>query len=175
MVPAGNKSKRLSSANHTTKTIHHHHHLQYHHQYVTGFWHIRTKSSCHMMDYGKIKKFSDEIRGFVWLKLIDWYRLANIDWLADTNCIDDLTCWPQSVRTKTPCEDLVNKDSNFADFVRFRPHTYARTQQSLPPLMGGNTTVLLRANPFPEQAVLSWNMCFKKGQTFSTYVKVYET
>ena len=42
---------------------------------------------------------------------------------------------------KTPCEDLVNKvnkGSNFADFVRFRAHTYARTQQSLPPLMGGN-------------------------------------
>ena len=27
MVPAGNKTKRLSSVNHTTKTIHHHHHL----------------------------------------------------------------------------------------------------------------------------------------------------
>ena len=27
-----------------------------------------------------------------------------------------------------------NKGSSFADFVRFRPHTYARTQQSLPPL-----------------------------------------
>ena len=26
MVPAGNKSNRLSSVNHTTKTIHHHHH-----------------------------------------------------------------------------------------------------------------------------------------------------
>ena len=26
MVPAGNKAKRLSSINHTTKTIHHHHH-----------------------------------------------------------------------------------------------------------------------------------------------------
>ena len=39
---------------------------------------------------------------------------------------------------KTLWEDLVNKGSNFADFVRSRPHTYARTQQSLPPLMGGN-------------------------------------
>ena len=29
MVPAGNKARRLSSANHTTKTIYHHHH---HHQ-----------------------------------------------------------------------------------------------------------------------------------------------
>ena len=26
MVPAGNKAKRLSSVNYTTKTIHHHHH-----------------------------------------------------------------------------------------------------------------------------------------------------
>ena len=26
MVPAGNKAKRLSSVNHTTKTIHYHHH-----------------------------------------------------------------------------------------------------------------------------------------------------
>ena len=30
MVPAGNKVKRLSSVNDTTKTIHHHHH--HHHQ-----------------------------------------------------------------------------------------------------------------------------------------------
>ena len=29
MVPAGNKSNRLSSVNHTTKTIHHHHHHHY--------------------------------------------------------------------------------------------------------------------------------------------------
>ena len=27
MVPAGNKANRLSSVNHTAKTIHHHHHL----------------------------------------------------------------------------------------------------------------------------------------------------
>ena len=27
MVPGGNKAKRLSSVNHTTKTIHHHRHL----------------------------------------------------------------------------------------------------------------------------------------------------
>ena len=27
MVPAGNKAKRLSSVNHTTKTIDHHHHV----------------------------------------------------------------------------------------------------------------------------------------------------
>ena len=28
MVPTGNKANRLSSVNHTTKTIHHHHHHQ---------------------------------------------------------------------------------------------------------------------------------------------------
>ena len=29
MIPAGNKAKRLSSVNHTTKTIHHHpHHIE---------------------------------------------------------------------------------------------------------------------------------------------------
>ena len=32
MVPAGDKAKRLSSVNHTTKIIHHHHH---HHFFVT--------------------------------------------------------------------------------------------------------------------------------------------
>ena len=29
MVPAGNKDKRLSLVNHTTKTIHHHHHCRW--------------------------------------------------------------------------------------------------------------------------------------------------
>ena len=32
--------------------------------------------------------------------------------------------------------------SNFADFVRFHPHTYSRTQQSLPPLMGDDELFL---------------------------------
>ena len=36
MVPAGNKTKRLSSVNHTTKAInhHHHHHHHYHHHRI---------------------------------------------------------------------------------------------------------------------------------------------
>ena len=34
MVPTGNKAKRLSSVNHTTKTIHDHHH-HHHHLYVS--------------------------------------------------------------------------------------------------------------------------------------------
>ena len=35
---------------------------------------------------------------------------------------------------------MVNKGSHFADFVRFRPHTYTRTQQSLPPLWTAKST-----------------------------------
>ena len=31
MAPARYKAKRLSSVNHTTKTIHHHHHHHHHH------------------------------------------------------------------------------------------------------------------------------------------------
>ena len=68
--------------------------------------------------------------------MTDWYRLVNIDWLAYTDWLDDMMCQPYSVRRKTPLEDQVNKNSNFADFVRFRPHTYARTELSLPPFMG---------------------------------------
>ena len=33
MVPAGNKAKRLSSFNHTTKAIHQHHHHHHHHHH----------------------------------------------------------------------------------------------------------------------------------------------
>ena len=35
---------------------------------------------------------------------------------------------------------MVNKGSSFTDFVRYRPHTYARTQQSLPPLWAAITS-----------------------------------
>ena len=37
MVPAGNKAKRLSSVNHTTKTIHHHHDHQSKKEFVTQY------------------------------------------------------------------------------------------------------------------------------------------
>ena len=33
MVSAGNKAKRLSLLNHTTKTIHHRHHYHHHHHH----------------------------------------------------------------------------------------------------------------------------------------------
>ena len=38
---------------------------------------------------------------------------------------------------------MVNNGSNFANFARFRPHTFARTEQSLQRLMGGNYMDLL--------------------------------
>ena len=36
---------------------------------------------------------------------------------------------------------MANKGSHFADFVRFRPHTYTRTQQSLPHLWAAINTL----------------------------------
>ena len=39
---------------------------------------------------------------------------------------------------KTPLEDLVNKGSNFEDFMKFRPHTYTCAHQHLPPLIDDN-------------------------------------
>ena len=48
MVPAENKAKRLSSVNHTTKTIHHHHHQT---KEVQSVLLIKpTASSCLLMD-----------------------------------------------------------------------------------------------------------------------------
>ena len=49
MVPAGNKAKRLSSVNHTTKTIHHHHH---HHHTVQIF----TSNSHRQKHESKVSK-----------------------------------------------------------------------------------------------------------------------
>ena len=41
---------------------------------------------------------------------------------------------------------MVNKGSNFADFVRFHLYTYARTQQSMPPLWAATSRFLLSTN-----------------------------
>ena len=84
------------------------------------------------------KKISDEIRRFDWIRLIDWHWLVNIDWLADIDWLNDLTLKSSG---RIACEDLIDKSSNFADFVRFRPRTYARIHQSLPPLMSGNNDI----------------------------------
>ena len=50
---------------------------------------------------------------------------------------------------KTPWEALINKDLNFADFVRFRPHTYTHTQLYVPPFIGGNKKWNLGPEKFP--------------------------
>ena len=78
--------------------------------------------------YGE-KKSLDENQRFDWIKTIHWHRLVNIGWLPDIDLFNSII-WLIS----DPWEDLVNKDSNFADFVRFRPYTYARTHQFLPPI-----------------------------------------
>ena len=48
---------------------------------------------------------------------------------------------------------MVNKGSSFADFARFFPHTYARTQQSLPPIRAANSE--LSQNRTKKQIMLS--------------------
>ena len=100
------------------------------------------------------------------MRLIHSYRLVNVDWIADSNWLDDMICSPNSVRRKTTCEDLINKGPNFADFVRFYPHTYTCTQQSLLPIMGGNDAFelskylweLKRKNKIP---LISWKIVCK--------------
>ena len=51
MVPAGNKAKRLSSVNHTTKTIHHHHHSQAKqvHKGQRGFNIVQNDDQCYSL------------------------------------------------------------------------------------------------------------------------------
>ena len=80
--------------------------------WITNTSHVSWKYWA-MMDYGKIKKWPDEIRCLDWLTLIDRYLLVINDWLADIDWPDHLTCSSYSVRMETPWEDLVNKDSKF--------------------------------------------------------------
>ena len=49
MVLAGNKAKRLSSVNHTTKTNHHHHHHHHHHVSCSNTHHDVTDLANHGM------------------------------------------------------------------------------------------------------------------------------
>ena len=69
--------------------------------------------------------------------MIDIDLLKSMDFLILTELIIGLVNHILS-QGKTPREPLVNQGSNFPDFVRFRLHTYARTQQSLPPFLDGN-------------------------------------
>ena len=80
-----------------------------------------------MMDYEKTKNSRMKINA-----LIVKNRFIDIDWLISVDSlISTLICLTMIQRTRPPWEDLVNKVMNFAVFVRFRLHTYARTQQSL--------------------------------------------
>ena len=51
MVPAGNKAKRLSSVNLTTKTIHHHHHHRACFQPITIENHIKRLSPQYYLEF----------------------------------------------------------------------------------------------------------------------------
>ena len=42
------------------------------------------------MDYGKVKKFSNEYQRFDWIKLINWCQFVNIGWLADIDLFDSM-------------------------------------------------------------------------------------
>ena len=78
------------------------------------------------------KKFSDENQRSDSIKSINWYRLVNM--VESLIQLDDLTCLTIIHKNKNTIGGLINKCSNFAYFVRLCPHTYARTQQFLPPL-----------------------------------------
>ena len=63
MVPAGNKTKRLLSFNHTTKTIHHHHHHHHHYKNQKNFENFkksgeneRTCQLTHVQNHGHANK-----------------------------------------------------------------------------------------------------------------------
>ena len=64
---------------------------------------------------------------------------------------------------------MVNKCSRFADFVRFHPHTYACTQQSLQPLWTAikrktfflkNHTQNVGEKLFPDTSLKFYTICF---------------
>ena len=52
---------------------------------------------------------------------------------------------------------MVNKGSSFADFMRFRPHTYPRTQKSLPPLWAA---IILLFNYIIEENLFVYVECY---------------
>ena len=59
MVPAGNKAKRLSSVNHTTKTILHHHH-HHHHHVINGKTFYDQEVESNIKRYDQIRKLTTE-------------------------------------------------------------------------------------------------------------------
>ena len=81
-----------------------------------------------------------KILGYKWTLQLDkidsLISIGLYRWLADINLfvwLDDLACLT-IIRKNESGDDLLNKGSNFAYFVRFRPYAYTGTQQSLLPL-----------------------------------------
>ena len=76
MVPAGNKAKRLSLVNHTTKTIHHHHHHQVLFELQEGNKTYRNNNS--MPDMPKTKSKSNWEKKIIILLTHSWKQLMTI-------------------------------------------------------------------------------------------------
>ena len=61
MVPAGNRAKRLSSVNHTTKRIHHHHHHHATKAYLKNATGINTSKLAAKSDLVSLKAVVDKL------------------------------------------------------------------------------------------------------------------
>ena len=88
MVPAGNKAKRLSSVNHTTKTIHHHHHHHHNHHhrplslYSKTFVLITQNLASHF-----ISQYESAPSTFIWKEELVQYYLNLIQLLSNLSKI----------------------------------------------------------------------------------------
>ena len=82
-----------------------------------------------------------------------------------------MTCQQNSVKMKTPCEDLINKGSKFVDFVRFHPHTCTRTEQSLPLVMAAIKVTLVKKEVLNYRLMKIKKQCFMV--TLITFIKFY--
>ena len=83
VVPAGNKAKRLSLVNHTTKTIHDHHHHHHHH-----YHHIRNISCCPHVETGQLICCANQLTGFYMRA-----TLAFNGFIIPRMCLVPLTEW----------------------------------------------------------------------------------
>ena len=91
MVPAGNKAKRLSSVNHTTKTIHHYHH----HPSIKNFQKVLNEAQILLTPNKEhCKVFGDKP------PMIGWRKPKSLkDYLVSAK----IKCEPSSNNKSAPC------------------------------------------------------------------------
>ena len=70
--------------------------------------------------------------------------------------------------------DLINKGSNFADFVRFRPHTYVRIQQYLPHLLAATKTKIIWIYNWWNEHFICPMITAKIFQTSNSFDNIFE-